>query len=141
MSKRVLGSFFIAITALASSVAKIFAADTDAVARGKYLVENVAACTDCHTERDWKGTLNRDKWLRGASLDFKPTRLMPWAAFAPDIAGLPQFKADLEAVNFFESGTNVLGKSPNPPMPQTKLARADAEAVVAYLRSLKPVQK
>lgn len=109
--------------------------------RGEYIVENVAVCTDCHTERDWKGTLNREKWLRGNKLDFKPTRLMPWGPVAPDIAGLPQFKTDAEAITFFMTGKNAEGKEPRAPMQVRKLTREDAEAVVAYLRSLKPKSK
>jgi mono/diheme cytochrome c family protein len=134
-------NFFGAMALMFVFVSQNLAADTNVVARGKYLVENVAGCAECHTERDWKGTLNRDKWLRGATLGFGPTRFMPWAAVAPDIAGLPMFKTDAEAIIFFQSGTNALGKTPNPPMTTTELTREDAEAVVAYLRSLKSVEK
>jgi mono/diheme cytochrome c family protein len=106
--------------------------------RGQYLVERVTICADCHTERDWRGKPNRDRWLRGARLDFKPTRIMPWAEVAPDIAGLPMFTTDEQAVKYFETGLRPNGKTSKPPMPQYRLSRADAEAVVAYLRSLKP---
>jgi mono/diheme cytochrome c family protein len=106
--------------------------------RGQYLVERVANCADCHTVRDWKGKQDRDRWLRGARLDFKPTRIMPWADSAPDIAGLPMFAEDEQAVRFFETGLGPNKKSSKPPMPQYRLEREDASAVVAYLRSLKP---
>lgn len=111
----------------------------NSISRGRYLVERVALCADCHSQRDWKGKQDRDRWLRGAQLDFKPARMMmPWAAVAPDIAGLPSFETDEPAVKFFETGVRPDGKSSKPPMPQYRLERADAEAVVAYLRSLKP---
>lgn len=108
------------------------------IKRGQYLAERVALCTDCHTERDWKGKQNRERWLRGARLDFKPARLMPWAEVAPDIAGLPTFANDEQAVNYFKTGQKPDQKSSKPPMPQYRLDEDDAEALVAYLRSLKP---
>jgi hypothetical protein len=40
-------------------------------------------------------------------------------------------------VKYFETGLRPDKKSSKPPMPQYRLDRADAEAVVAYLRSLK----
>lgn len=112
------------------------------IKRGQYLVERVANCADCHTERDWKGKQSRERWLRGARLDFKPARLMPWAEVAPDIAGLPSFASDEQAANYFKTGLKPDQKSSRPPMPQYRLDEDDAGAVVAYLRSLKPpVQK
>lgn len=105
---------------------------------GKYLVERVANCADCHSMRDWKGKQDRDRWLRGARLDFKPTRIMPWAELAPDIAGLPMFAKDEQAVRYFETGLRPDEKFSKPPMPQYRFERHDALAVVEYLRSLKP---
>jgi mono/diheme cytochrome c family protein len=111
------------------------------IQRGKYLVERVAMCADCHSARDWKGRQDREHWLQGAKLDFKPARLMPWAAVAPAIAGLPGFTTDEQAVKYFETGINRDGKNSSPPMPQSRFDHDDAVAVVAYLRSLKPPEK
>ena len=111
------------------------------IQRGKYLVERVAMCADCHSARDWKGRQDREHWLQGAKLDFKPARLMPWAAVAPAIAGLPAFATDEQAVKYFETGLNRDGKNSSPPMPQSRFDHDDAVAVVAYLRSLKPPEK
>ena len=77
------------------------------------------------------------QWLQGELIDYKPTRPMPFAAIAPPIAGLPTFATDEQAVKFMETGTNALGKTAMPPMPQFRLNHDDAVAVVAYLRSLK----
>ena len=109
--------------------------------RGEYLVERVAVCADCHSARDWRGRQDREHWLQGATLDFKPARLMPWAAVAPAIAGLPTFTNDAAAVIYFETGVNAAGKKSAPPMPPLRLEHEDAVAVVAYLRSLKPAAK
>jgi hypothetical protein len=70
-----------------------------------------------------------------------PARLMPWAAVAPAIAGLPTFATDESAVKYFESGINGAGNKSSPPMPQSRFDHDGAVAVVAYLRSLKPPEK
>jgi mono/diheme cytochrome c family protein len=106
------------------------------IQRGKYLVENVAMCADCHTPRDDKGQFDRTQWLQGNVLDFKPDHKMPFAAVAVPIAGLPGFN-DEKAVKFLETGIDLTGKPAMWPMPQFRLNHDDAVAVVAYLRSLK----
>lgn len=103
---------------------------------GKYLVNNVAGCSDCHTPFTDKGMPDESKYLQGASLMFKPTVDIPWAAVAPPIAGLPML-SEKDAVEFLMTGKLPGGAMPRPPMPQFKLKKADAEAVVAYLKSLK----
>jgi mono/diheme cytochrome c family protein len=106
------------------------------IQRGKYLVENVAMCADCHTPRDDKGQFDRTQWLQGNVLDFKPDHKMPFAAVAVPIAGLPGF-TDEKAVTFLETGIDLTGKPAMWPMPQFRFNHDDAVAVVAYLRSLK----
>lgn len=93
-------------------------------------------CADCHTPRLDNGQFNRNAWLQGNVLDFKPAHPMPFMAVAPRIAGLPTFPTDELAVRFLETGTNAAGKLSMPPMPKFRFQRADALAVVAYLRSL-----
>ena len=39
---------------------------------GKYLVESVALCGDCHTPHNEKGEPIQEKWLQGSPLPFKP---------------------------------------------------------------------
>lgn len=106
------------------------------IERGKYLVNNVAGCSDCHTPYTDKGLPDESNYLHGASLMFKPTVEMPWAAVAPPIAGLPML-SEKDGVEFLMSGKLPGGMTLRPPMPQYKLTKADAEAVVAYLKSLK----
>jgi mono/diheme cytochrome c family protein len=130
--------FFAALSVIAAGGLRAEPAADALVKRGQYLVESAGACADCHTPRDWRGRLDRDRWLQGAKLDFKPARLMPWADTAPGIAGLPAFSTDAEAVKYFETGTNRAGKASSPPMPQYRFNHDDALALVAYLRSLKP---
>ena len=107
------------------------------IKRGQYLVERVGMCGECHSPRNDKGEYDRSQWLQGELIDYKPTHPMPFAAIAPPIAGLPRYARDEAAVKFFETGTNAMGKTALPPMPQFRLNHEDAVAVVAYLRSLK----
>lgn len=107
------------------------------IKRGQYIVERVSMCSDCHTPHTQTGELNRAAWLQGNVLEFKPMHPMPFAPVAPQIAGLPTMPTDEMAVRFFETGTNALGKTCLPPMPQFRFDRDDAVALVAYLRSLK----
>ncbi len=106
------------------------------IARGKYLVTQVAMCTDCHSPRDQKGQFVMERWLQGAPLDFKATVSMPkWAEVAPPLAGLPGW-SDAEAITLLTTGKDQKGELPDPPMPAYRMTKEDATAVVAYLRSL-----
>jgi mono/diheme cytochrome c family protein len=82
------------------------------IARGKYIVEGLAACGDCHTPRNQDGDIDRTKWLLGA----------------------PVFYAEI--ITLLTTATWRDGKAPRLPMPRFHMKREDAEAVVAYLKSL-----
>jgi mono/diheme cytochrome c family protein len=111
-------------------------ASAASVARGKYLVEDVGMCADCHTPRNEKGEFVRSQWLQGAMVPVKPSAPMPvWADKAPPIAGLPGWENDA-AIKFLMTGIGYNGLPPRPPMPEFRLNQRDADAVVAYLRSL-----
>ena len=105
------------------------------IARGKYLVERIGLCADCHSPRDQQGQFVRQDWLKGAPILFKPTVPMPWAAVAPPIAGLPGW-TDAAAIKFLTTGLDRNGQPATPPMPPYRFSPADAKAVVAYLKSL-----
>ena len=107
------------------------------IAHGEYLVKAIGQCGDCHTPMNEKGEFIQGKWLQGKKLEFAPTVPMPvWADTSPNIAGLPGWNHE-KAVQFFMTGLAPNGQPARPPMPQYKMNRADAEAVVAYLESLK----
>jgi mono/diheme cytochrome c family protein len=110
---------------------------TGNIARGKYLVNNVAKCGDCHTPMDKQGNPIKSKQLQGSPLVFTPTVPIPaWVPVAPGIAGLTW--TDEQAIEFFTTGKRPDGSMAGPPMPQLRLNKADAAAVTAYLKSLKP---
>jgi len=106
------------------------------LAHGKYLVEQVGLCGDCHTPRDDRGQPMKDKALEGAPIGFKPIGQVPiWADKAPPIAGLPGWD-NAAAVKFFTTGIGPNGSPARPPMPPYRFSRQDAEAVVVYLRAV-----
>ena len=111
------------------------------VARGKYLVEDIAMCGMCHTPRDSSGNLDRSRWLEGAPLWLQPADPVPgWPLQAPRIAGSPP-GSDAELITLLTTGIWRSGKPLKSPMPQFRMSRQDAAAVVAYLRSLSPVPR
>ena len=106
------------------------------VARGKYIVEGVAACSDCHTPRGANGESDSSKWLAGAPVFFQPAKPVPgWPITAPRLAGSPP-GSDAEIVTLLTTGLWKDGKPLRLPMPHFRMTRSDAEAVSAYLRSL-----
>jgi mono/diheme cytochrome c family protein len=110
------------------------------VRRGKYLVERVVICADCHSPRNERGEFIRDRWLGGSPLFFKPTVPIPdWTDMAVPIAGLPGWN-EADAIKFFVSGAVAGGKPARPPMPAFRLRPRDAAAVTAYLKSLPPAK-
>jgi len=114
------------------------AADAGQLERGRYITHDVAMCVQCHTPRDASGALIEEQAFMGAPFPLPAPSFIPqgaWCLSTPRIAGLPGF-TDAEAVEFFMNGARLGGHQPKWPMPPFHLSRADAEAVVAYLRSL-----
>lgn len=110
--------------------------------RGRYLVEDVAKCQDCHTPRMMgSGDLVKSQWLKGAPLDFTPVNPAPnWHSKAPDITSTSPLWSrwgEDGMVKFFETGRNPRGNHADPPMPVYTLSHDDAVAIAAYLKSLK----
>jgi mono/diheme cytochrome c family protein len=116
-------------------------ASASLAARGKYLVDDAGKCADCHTPFNENGEPIKEQWLQGATLIFKPTIPMPvWADKSSSIAGLPGWEKDA-AIKFLMTGIAYNGLPARPPMPQYRFNQQDAEAIVAYLKSLAPTQK
>jgi mono/diheme cytochrome c family protein len=115
------------------------------VARGSYLFNNVARCVDCHSTRDWskyaapvvpgtegKGGEAFTHALMGVPGDFyarniTPTALADWT--------------DGEIARAITTGVNKHGEALFPVMPYRNYGELDPEdvdALVAYIRTLKP---
>jgi len=106
------------------------------IERGKYIVESVAMCERCHTPRDERGNAERSNWLKGGPVQLKQTYPTPtWAEREPRIAGSPP-GTDEQFITLLTTGISRTGAPPNLPMPPFRMTRQDAEAVLAYLKSL-----
>lgn len=108
----------------------------DQVSRGKYLVTRVAMCIDCHSPRGKDGQFIQDKWLQGGPLTFKSTVPMPWGDFAFPINGGGPW-SDEHLRTLLTTAKRPDGSMPRPPMPAYEMSREDADAVIAYLRSVR----
>jgi mono/diheme cytochrome c family protein len=109
---------------------------TGDVARGKYLVEEVAMCGECHTPRDASGNLIEARDLQGAPTWIAPVHADPnWAWNAPTLAGFAGY-SDADAVNVLEKGIGANGQPIQRPMHIYHMSHEDALAIVAYLKSL-----
>ncbi len=109
----------------------------DRVARGKYIVEDVAMCGTCHTPRLSNGELDRSRWLAGAPVPYLPAQpTSHWPINAPRLAGSPP-ATDAGMITLLTTAVWIDGKPLDDPMPKFHMTRSDAEAVVAYLRSLR----
>ena len=112
------------------------AANQAEIDRGRYLAEEIAKCSECHTARNEQGELKQDSWLRGAPIWIQPVApIRNWADRAPALAGLPSF-TDEQAERVLEQGIGPEGGALRPPMHIYHMNHADAKAIVAYLKSL-----
>lgn len=116
------------------------------VERGKYLANHVNVCMDCHSTRDWSifsgplvpGTLGKGGEVFDEKLGF------PGRFVAPNItpAGLKDW-TDGEIFRAITSGVNKNGRALFPIMPHPnfgKMDESDIHAVIAYIRSLAPIE-
>ena len=130
-----------ALLLFATAATLVDAAEMDQVSYGKYLVEEVAKCGECHTPRLPTGELDTSKWLQGTTLDFQPSQENKhWHKTSPNVTpggSLWQRWGEQGIVKFLETGLGPKGNAADPPMPAYKLRPSDAEAIVAYLKSLK----
>jgi hypothetical protein len=112
------------------------------VERGRYLVEHVTDCLDCHSERDWRrysGPIVAGSRGRGAKLIFLGS-----ATHSANITpyGIGDW-TDGEIARAISSGVGEDGQPLSPMMPYdtyAKLSRTDLEAVVVYLRTLPAIR-
>lgn len=106
------------------------------VERGRYLVEEVAKCPECHTPRDANGQPDRSRWLQGSPIWITPVHPdSNWANYAPALAGFPSF-SDEQGEQILEKGIGPNGLPIRAPMHIYHMNHADAMAIIAYLRSL-----
>lgn len=107
------------------------------IERGKYIVNNVAMCSQCHTPRDANGALDTRHYLEGAAELFQPPSPDPnWPLKAPRIGGNPP-ASDQDMIKLLTTGIWTDGKPLRLPMMPFRMTETDAKAVLAYLKSVK----
>jgi mono/diheme cytochrome c family protein len=133
---KLIRSFVIFLLTLFPAAAQPKEAGQSVTERGRYIVENVAMCELCHTPRDEWGNPDRGRWLMGGPVQLRPSYPAPtWAMVVPKIGGGPP-GTDADFIKLLTTGIARTGRPPDPPMPPFRMTRADAEAVLAYLKSL-----
>lgn len=111
-----------------------------ATERGRYLVDALGHCGECHTPRDWAGVPDRGRYLAG-------TRDGPGGEKVPNITpdrehGIGKWDAD-DLDHFLQSGELPNGDYAGSLMTEvidnatSKLTPADRSALVRYLRSIR----
>lgn len=119
---------------LATAQEKKPAAGNATSARGKYIVTEVAKCGNCHTPRKQNGDLDYNRWLAGGPVPYMPAQPgQDWPLLCPRIGGLPPAN-DAQMITLLTTGIWTTGKPLRSPMPEFHMTRADAEAVLAYLK-------
>jgi mono/diheme cytochrome c family protein len=111
---------------------------TGNVEHGRYLVESVAMCGECHSTRDQAGNIVPGTKFKGGPM---PARV-PWASdgnawpiMAPSIAGLPAY-TDIQATRLLTQGAiRRDGTQARAPMPRFHMSAQDAADVIAFLRT------
>ncbi|MCC5971888.1 MAG: cytochrome c [Pararhodobacter sp.] len=115
-----------------SQVAPPPAPDDPQLARGHYLAETLAHCTECHTPRDVIGRLDSTQWMAGApnpSGDGRIPAIPPQGWSAEDI--------DAYLFSGFTPEFDVAGGSMADVVVQmAQLTSEDRQAIVAYLLAL-----
>lgn len=122
----------------AASAAPVAAGPVGNVEHGRYLVESVAMCGECHSTRDQAGSIVPGTKFKGGPM---PARV-PWAGdgnawpiMAPSIAGLPAY-TDIQATRLLTQGAiRRDGTQARAPMPRFHMSAQDAADVIAFLRT------
>lgn len=104
--------------------------------RGRYLVERVIMCVECHSSRDAQGNLVDETRFMGGAVPVRPPWPNDWALQTPRIAGLPGYTDAMAMRVFTEGAIGRNGTQLRLPMPRFHMTPEDAAAVIAYLRSL-----
>ena len=125
-------------SAASASTAQPQQAQQAQIERGRYLVEEVARCWECHSPRLRNGDPDHSHWLQGAPIWIMPVQADPnWAMRAPSIAGFPSF-TEAQGERILEQGIGPNGLPIREPMHTYHLKHEDAVAIIAYLKTLPP---
>jgi len=138
--------YLLALSAIAASalVPDAACAEDEQIARGKYLAE-LGGCHHCHTPGYLRGKPDMARYLSGSDVGFETPGLGTFVApnLTPDNeTGLGAWTSD-EIVTALQTGVRPDGRILSPIMPWrafANLTKADAVAIVAYLKDLPAVK-
>lgn len=110
--------------------------------RGSYLMRGIVACGNCHTPKGPEGELPGMELAGGFLMEDAP-----FTAYAPNITpdretGIGAW-TDAQIIAAIREGRRPDGTIIGPPMPialYRSMSDRDVEAIVAYIRALKPVR-
>lgn len=129
------GVFVVGVVAVSAQQPETRAAAQGDAAHGRYIVERVAMCAECHSARDPQGNIVVGTRLRGGAMPIRAPWVSDWPLQIPRIAGLPGY-SDEEALRLLTDGAIKRdGTQLRSPMPRFRMTPQDAADVVAYLRS------
>lgn len=143
--RRALGSALLSCALLSATCAAMAQgkAGQDKVARGAYLV-GILGCGDCHTAGAMAGKPDMARLLGGSDIGWQVPGMGTFVGpnLTPDKeTGLGGW-SDAQIIAALRTGVRPDGRQLAPVMPYMGYSRmndADAGAIIAYLRSLKPV--
>ncbi len=133
----------VAVVGLTATASSAGAADKKAIERGKYLV-TFGGCFDCHTAGYFFGKPDMARYLGGSDVGFEMPGLGVFVGpnLTPDPeTGLGKW-TEAQIVTALQTGKRPDGRELAPIMPWrsfANLTKSDAQAIAAYLKSLKPV--
>src|SRR5688500_17565813 len=132
----VCGLLLVAVRSSAQQPAPPSSTPSGNVEHGRYLVERVAMCYECHSTRDTQGSIVPGTRFHGGSMPMRPPWRSDWPLQIPRIAGLPGY-TDAEAIRLLTQGAIKRdGTQLRYPMPRFRMTPQDAADVTAYLRTL-----
>ena len=114
-------------------VAKQMARDSSA-AYGKYLANNVANCTGCHTVRDLSGTFTGEPFAGGNEIEGFIT-----PNITPDSSSRIFGWSQKNFIDRFRMG-KMIPKSPMPWQSFGRMTDEELKAIYSYLKTVKPVK-
>ena len=110
--------------------------------RGRYLVEALGHCGECHTPRNLLGGMNKSNWLAGGPAPEGTGRI---PNITPHADGIGAWSED-DIVYYLQSGFTpeydfVGGSMVSVQENMSKLNEQDLRAIAAYLKAIPPVSR
>jgi mono/diheme cytochrome c family protein len=133
----------IAVFGIAMLAAAGVAVAETPVERGAYLVKSIAGCGNCHTPKDAAGNAVAGMEMAGGYVFNEPFGRAVSQNITPDPeTGIGKW-TDAQLLTALREGKRPDGTTVGPPMPidwYRQMSDDDAAAIVAYIRTVKPIR-